>query len=74
MVSKLHSLFPSKLLHGATGKLFDTAARCIKSEGPTVSSEVSSSKAVRCESLYFLFRTIQHQEKESEWVLLPAER
>lgn len=54
MVSKLHSLFPSKLLHRATGKLFDTAACCIKSEGPTVSSEVSSSKAVLCESLYFL--------------------
>lgn len=41
MVSKLQSMFSSKLLHKATGKVSDTAACCIKSAGPTVGSEVS---------------------------------
>lgn len=54
MFSKLCSLLSSKLFRKATEKLLVTAACCIKSVGPTVSSEVSNSKSARCESLCFL--------------------
>lgn len=52
--SKLCSLLSSKVLCKATEILLVTAACCIKSVGPTISSEVSNSKSARCESLCFL--------------------
>lgn len=52
--SKLCSQLSSKVLRKATEKLLVIAACCIKSVGPTISSEVSNSKSARCESLCFL--------------------
>lgn len=54
MFSKLYSLLSSRFLRKATETLLVTAACCIKSVGPTISSQVSNSKSAQCESLCFL--------------------
>lgn len=54
MFSKLYSLLSSKLLCKATETLLVIAACCIKSVGPTISSEVSNSKSNVNHCVFFL--------------------